>query len=112
MLDDILGVWGDSLMTGKPVGNDIARRKKTLPLLYGMERSPELCALMSQDTLSEADVGYARSLLEEVGSREYVEKLAREHHEAALAALEQANLRQPAGESLRGLAQELLDRRR
>lgn len=112
MLDDILGIWGDSLMTGKPVGADIARRKKTLPLLHGLERSPELRTLMSQDTLSDADVGYARSLLEEIGSREHVERLARAHHEAALTALEQANLREPAGESLRELAQELLNRRR
>lgn len=112
MLDDVLGIWGDSLVTGKPVGNDIARRKKTLPLLHGLERSAELCTIMSQDTLSEADVRYARSLLQKIGSREYAEQLAREHHEAALTALERANLRQPAGESLRKLAQALLNRRR
>jgi len=112
MLDDVLGTWGDSLITGKPVGADIARRKKTLPLLHGLERSPELRTLMSQDALSDADVGHVRSLLEEIGSREYAERLARDHHEAALTALERANLRGPAGEALRELAQELLNRRR
>jgi geranylgeranyl diphosphate synthase type I len=111
MLDDILGIWGNSLMTGKPVGADIARRKKTLPLLHGLERSPELRTLMSQDTLSDADVRYARRLLEEVGSREYAERLARDHHEAALTALGRANLREPAAGALRELAHELLNRR-
>jgi geranylgeranyl diphosphate synthase type I len=98
-------------MTGKPVGADIARRKKTLPLLHGLERSPELRTLMSQDTLSDADVRYARRLLEEVGSREYAERLARDHHEAALTALGRANLREPAAGALRELAHELLNRR-
>jgi geranylgeranyl diphosphate synthase type I len=112
MLDDILGTWGNSLTTGKPVGADIARRKKTLPLLHGLERSPKLRTLMSQETLSDADVGHARSLLEEAGSREYAERLAQDHHEAALSALEQANLREPAAGALRELAEELLNRRR
>jgi geranylgeranyl diphosphate synthase type I len=30
--DDILGIWGEGSATGKPVGADIARRKKSLPV--------------------------------------------------------------------------------
>ena len=29
--DDILGVWGDASVTGKAVGSDIMRKKKSLP---------------------------------------------------------------------------------
>lgn len=34
--DDYLGIWGDSAETGKSNTNDIARRKKSLPLLLGL----------------------------------------------------------------------------
>ena len=99
-------------MTGKPVGADIARRKKTLPLLYGLRRSAELRLLMAQETLSKADVGRARDLLEAAGSRAYAEQLARQHHEQALAALDRAALHQRVDEGLRSLAESLLDRER
>ncbi|MPZ24789.1 MAG: polyprenyl synthetase family protein, partial [Dehalococcoidia bacterium] len=32
--DDVLGIWGDSALTGKSARNDILRRKKSLPLLH------------------------------------------------------------------------------
>jgi geranylgeranyl diphosphate synthase type I len=112
MLDDVLGIWGDSDVTGKPVGADIARRKKTLPLVHGLKRSAELRLLMAREVLSEADVRRATDLLEEVGSREYTERLAGEYHKQALAALERADLQHPAGEALRELAHRLLNRRR
>src|SRR5262249_29856085 len=34
--DDILGIWGDPAVTGKPVGNDILNRKKSLPLVHAL----------------------------------------------------------------------------
>jgi geranylgeranyl diphosphate synthase type I len=112
MLDDVLGIWGDSAVTGKPVGADIARRKKTLPLLHGLERSAELRSLIAREVVSAADVRRATHLLEEAGSRNYTERLAREHHDEALAALEQADLRREAARVLRELAYKLLSRDR
>jgi geranylgeranyl diphosphate synthase type I len=112
MQDDVLGIWGDSEVTGKPVGADIARRKRTLPIIHGLERSPKLQLLLAQEALSEADIRRATTLLEEAGSRAYAEQLAREHHDQALAALDTANPHQPAGGALRELVQRLLKRRR
>ena len=37
--DDILGIWGDPEVTGKAAGNDIVRRKKSLPLLYALNHA-------------------------------------------------------------------------
>ena len=37
--DDILGIWGDSELTGKPVGADIRRKKKSLPILHAISES-------------------------------------------------------------------------
>ncbi len=112
MQDDVLGIWGDPAVTGKPVGADIARGKKTLPILHGLERNADLRALLAPGPLSAADVERATRLLEAAGSRAYTEQLAREHHERALAALEAADLQDPAAQALRELAQALLGRER
>ncbi len=112
MHDDILGIWGDPAITGKPVGADVARRKKSLPILHGLEHSAELGALLAKETLSAADVHHATELLGETNSREYAEQLAREHHNQALGAMEEANLQGPAAQAIHELAQMLLGRKR
>ena len=110
MRDDILGIWGDPALTGKPAGADIARRKKSLPILHGIGQSEELHAMLRQDTLSYSDVIRATELLEQVGSREYTTQLAKDHHSAALAALEEADLHTPAARALQELEISLLNR--
>ena len=35
--DDVLGVWGEEELTGKPVGSDIRRKKNSYPIVYAME---------------------------------------------------------------------------
>ncbi len=37
--DDILGIWGDSAITGKPKGSDIRRRKKSFPIAHAFEHA-------------------------------------------------------------------------
>lgn len=37
-VDDMLAIWGDPAQTGKAVGNDLARGKKSLPVTLAMER--------------------------------------------------------------------------
>ena len=39
--DDYLAEYGDSVKTGKPVGNDSREGKKTLATMYGKERLEE-----------------------------------------------------------------------
>jgi geranylgeranyl diphosphate synthase type I len=112
MQDDVLGIWGDPSATGKPVGSDIAHRKKSLPIVHGLERSAELQELLTHETLSPADVERATRLLEGTESRAYTEELAQEHHAQALAALEEADLHGPAAQALHGMAQALLGRSR
>jgi geranylgeranyl diphosphate synthase type I len=36
--DDLIGIWGDSLQTGKPADADLARRKKSYPVVWALER--------------------------------------------------------------------------
>ncbi len=34
LVDDVLGIWGDAAVTGKPVLSDLRTRKKSLPVTY------------------------------------------------------------------------------
>lgn len=110
--DDILGIWGDPAVTGKPVGSDLIRRKKTLPILYGLAHSEALRALLDSATLTPADVEGATRELEAVGSRKICQDRAEEHTRQALAALDAAALRGDAALALRQLALSLLGRER
>jgi geranylgeranyl diphosphate synthase type I len=48
--DDLLGIWGDPATTGKPIGNDIRQRKKSMPIVAalaaGDDEAKELDALL------------------------------------------------------------------
>lgn len=55
--DDYLGVWGDPLQTGKARGDDLRRRKKSLPILILLERaSPDDRAWIRSTWRSEHDL--------------------------------------------------------
>jgi len=82
--DDFLGIWGKPEETGKPLWGDIRRRKKTLPVVYGMEKATgvtrqDLMRVYNDGVLGEADVASVLSILEGVGAREYAEDLT-EHY--------------------------------
>lgn len=40
LVDDILGIWGDPLRTGKPVLSDLRSRKKSLPVVAALTLNP------------------------------------------------------------------------
>ncbi|TMB98261.1 MAG: polyprenyl synthetase family protein, partial [Chloroflexi bacterium] len=58
--DDLLGIWGLQTRTGKPAGADIARRKKSLPVVFGLaaggEISDSIKSVYQQERISEDDV--------------------------------------------------------
>jgi geranylgeranyl diphosphate synthase, type I len=84
VLDDILGIWGDEALLGKSATTDIATRKKTLPVLYGLAHSPELRALYAQTEAGDDFVPQVVRLLEEVGARPYAEAQAEQYSALAL----------------------------
>jgi geranylgeranyl diphosphate synthase type I len=106
--DDLLGIWGDPEVTGKSAASDIASRKKSLPVLVGLENSPELKALYAAP---EIDVPRVVALLEQVGAKESAEKMAGDYTQRAMAALEDARPQGGAGQALTELAMSLLGRR-
>ncbi|MEU4659859.1 polyprenyl synthetase family protein [Streptomyces sp. NPDC023723] len=90
--DDILGIWGRSARSGKPVGADLAAGKKTLPVVAALA-APGPAAARLRDLyraprpLRAADIDLARHLIEEAGGRQAAEDEARRQRSAALHAL-------------------------
>ncbi len=110
MQDDLLGLWGDPARTGKPVGNDLRQRKKTLPIIHGMQHSEAFRRLLARPHLDEEAIAQAQALLEEAGSRAYVEARAADYLRQSLAALDEAGGGGEAKEALHVLVQRLLGR--
>ena len=104
--DDILGIWGDPAVTGKAAGNDILRRKKSLPLLYALNHEvvgPRLRALLGGQFGPE-QLPQAMALLDEAGARAYAEAQLLAYHESGVAAIDDALGDRAAGSALRVLA--------
>ncbi len=107
--DDLLGIWGDPAVTGKPAADDLRTRKKTLPVILAMGRIPEF-AERYRDPQTPLEV--LLQDLERSGARAEAETMAAGFTQQAMAALERAGLRHPYGEALRDLAWSLLSRTR
>jgi geranylgeranyl diphosphate synthase type I len=70
--DDILGIWGDPKLTGKPAAADLARRKVTLPIIRALRDSRQrqaLADLYRKETISDADVEHMLTILDETTIR-------------------------------------------
>lgn len=107
--DDLLGIWGDPAVTGKPAADDLRARKKTLPVILAMDRIPEFAERYRDPQTS---LELLLQDLERSGARAEAEAMAAVFTQQAMAALERAGLRNPYGEALRDLARALLSRTR
>lgn len=108
--DDILGIWGDPAVTGKSAATDILARKKSLPVLYGLSKSPELVEIYKHEQFTEADVAEAIKTLDAVGAREYTQDSENRYYQQALTALEEASPQGQPAEWLHQLIRALFDR--
>jgi geranylgeranyl diphosphate synthase type I len=94
--DDILGIWGAKESTGKSAG-DILQRKKTLPVVYGLqsrdgEATKRLKKVYSRKSIEGEDVGVVMQILDRLGARDYAENLAEQYYHEALAHLDATRL--------------------
>ncbi|MET9002974.1 family 2 encapsulin nanocompartment cargo protein polyprenyl transferase [Amycolatopsis sp. NPDC004169] len=75
-VDDLLGIWGDPAVTGKPVYSDLQNRKKSLPvvtaLCSGTPAGADLAALYARpEPLDETELAHAATLVEAAGGRQW-----------------------------------------
>jgi geranylgeranyl diphosphate synthase type I len=91
-VDDVLGIWGEPVVTGKPAGNDIRRAKKSIPIVAALEHddSGELRDLLAAPELDDVDVARAAALIDRLGGRAFTEDIASSSLAAAFASLERS----------------------
>jgi geranylgeranyl diphosphate synthase type I len=109
LVDDLLGIWGDPAVTGKPVYSDLHSRKKSLPvvaaLTSGTEEGRELAALYHGDgPLDGADLVRAAELIEAAGGRAWSQGHADDLLVRALHELRSASPSARAGAELGAVA--------
>lgn len=73
--DDVLGIWGEADVTGKPVADDIRSRKKSFPAAWASENAEQdvaqrLRAAYSAGEMTDAHVEEVLALLDRAGARE------------------------------------------
>ncbi len=105
LIDDVLGIWGTSTATGKPVGADLAARKRSLPIVAavtsGTAAGEHLGRLLTgRGPLDEDASRYAVDLVEKAGGRTWACSEADRHVTTALSALSRVL---PAGADAAGL---------
>lgn len=110
VIDDILGIWGDESRTGKSVATDIITKKKTLPVLFGLEQCQPLRVLYRERDADTEFVSEVVQLLDEVGAREFAVNRARFYSTAAVEHLTAAEPSGDAGKALFELTDMLLNR--
>jgi geranylgeranyl diphosphate synthase, type I len=75
LADDLLGIWGDPEVTGKPAGGDLTSRKKSLPvvaaLTSGTTPGDQLARLYRREDPDEQGMARAARLIEDAGGRDW-----------------------------------------
>jgi len=108
--DDLLGIWGDPAVTGKSAASDLEQRKKSLPVVYGLEHSPGFAQRYAQPHQPGQPVADLAEELERLGARDYVQQRVWETTICAEQELERSEPSGPAAQALRELTQQLLHR--
>jgi geranylgeranyl diphosphate synthase type I len=110
VLDDILGIWGDAVKIGKSNESDLVTGKKSLPVLFGLSQQGEFANRWLEGSIQPDEVQEVAIQLESEGARAYAQSEADRLTEGALIALEKTNPQGRAGEALKLLAYQLLNR--
>lgn len=96
IVDDLLGIWGSTAQTGKPVFADLAAAKKTLPVVWSIDHGGDagdqlrewFAGRTARDAAELAELQYAADLIEKSGGRDWAIEQADAHVTTALAALD------------------------
>jgi geranylgeranyl diphosphate synthase type I len=113
VVDDLLGIWGDPAVTGKPVHADLLRGKKTFPVLaaLGTAAARPLVRLLDRaEALDGPAARRAAVLIEEAGGRGAALTEARRHITAVEVCLDSLPSAPRAADDLRVLLDFLVRR--
>ncbi|MFD4991391.1 polyprenyl synthetase family protein [Cellulosimicrobium cellulans] len=113
--DDVLGVFGDARVTGKPAGDDLREGKRTVLVVRALAAATPaqrdlLLTHLGDPDLDARTVEELRAVLVETGARDAVESLIAELTDRASSALAGAGLDEPGATMLGLLARAAVER--
>nr|WP_309066354.1 polyprenyl synthetase family protein [Microbacterium sp.] len=113
--DDVLGVFGDSAVTGKPSGDDLREGKRTALIALARERlAPDerdrLDTRLGDPALSPDEVETLQAVIRRTGALERVEAMIADYTAQADAALRSSELHGSAVAELQALADAAISR--
>ena len=80
--DDILGVWGTD-KTGKPVGGDIRKKKKSLPMILTINSNStydkDISEIMNKTKIEDNDIDKFIDIMEKIEIRKKCDEIAEEY---------------------------------
>jgi len=105
LVDDLLGIWGDPSVTGKPVLSDLRSRKKSVPVVVavnaGGSAAQELARMLGDERPhDEDDLVRMAGLVEEAGGRAWTVTEARRQLDEALSRLRLLDMPDPVRDEL------------
>jgi geranylgeranyl diphosphate synthase type I len=113
--DDVLGVFGDPEVTGKPAGDDLREGKRTVLVALTMETLPSTVAKIFEELLTSGDIDseqleFMRTTIQESGALNKTERLIEEHSTRAIEALASLEVTDQARKMLSYLTDKVINR--
>jgi geranylgeranyl diphosphate synthase type I len=113
--DDVLGVFGDPAVTGKPAGDDLREGKRTVLVGYTRASLSNSVGklfdeMLSSRELTNEQVGFLQQTIIGSGALEKVERTITELANQAMAALNRITLEPQAMAHLKSMAEKVINR--
>lgn len=108
--DDLLGIFGDPAVTGKPAGDDLREGKRTVLIALALGHADpaaaaRLATMLGDATLTDDQIDAGRDIIVASGAKRLAEQRIAAEYDDALAALTSAHLTEPGRVALTRLAE-------
>ena len=90
--DDLLGVYGDPSITGKPAGDDLREGKRTALVAFAYDRGNERVKKLIKEKIGTSDIDGLADAISDSGAPTHVEDLIEKLAESAFDAIERDEL--------------------
>lgn len=113
--DDLLGIFGHTELTGKPILSDLQEGKKTIMMLYALNNCTDdqkntLKKLLGKKDTTLEDLNLVRDILVTSKAKDYIEQKIHHHTATALSAIDQLQLDQNSKKALHDISNYIIQR--
>ena len=113
--DDVLGVFGDPAVTGKPAGDDLREGKRTVLVALTIETLPSTVAKIFDELLTSGEIDdeqleFMRTTIKDSSALDKTERLIEEHSSRAIEALASLDVTDQSRKMLSLLTDKVINR--